>query len=81
MKTNSKKLGYMDMGGNFIDMSNQYQNVEPVSGMGTMVESEFGPKRPKKPASGPRHTGPNATRKNIRQNSGGSKCFKGKCKR
>lgn len=45
----SKKMGYMDLGGNFVDMSNVYKSAEPTSGMGTMSESEFGPKRPKKP--------------------------------
>jgi hypothetical protein len=31
----SKKMGYMDLGGNFVDMSNKYQAVEPTSGYGT----------------------------------------------
>lgn len=32
----SKKLGYMDLGGNFVDMSNSYRSDEPVSGYGSM---------------------------------------------
>ena len=80
MKNNNNKLGYYDLGGNFVDMASQYTNEEPVSGYGN-VDSYDRPKRPKKGSNSPHHTGPNATRKNIRQNRGGSNCFKnGKCK-
>lgn len=31
----SKKMGYMDLGGNFVNMSNIYKSAEPTSGYGT----------------------------------------------
>ena len=43
-----KKTGYMDLGGNFVDMSNVYKTEQPASGTGTVSESNFGPKKPKK---------------------------------
>ena len=76
MKTSTKKTnsgntkGYYDLGGNFADMTSQYTADEPVSGYGT-VDSYDRPKRPKKPASGSRNTGPN--RKNCAK---GSNCFR-----
>ena len=42
----SKKMGYMDLGGNFVDMSNVYKSAEPMSGMASMSESDK-PKKPK----------------------------------
>jgi hypothetical protein len=43
----SKKMGYMDLGGNFVDMSNKYQAVEPTSGYGTMPGPGDGAKHAK----------------------------------
>ena len=42
----SKKMGYMDLGGNFVDMTSQYKAVEPTSGYGAMEDMNK-PKRPK----------------------------------
>jgi hypothetical protein len=42
----SKKMGYMDLGGNFVDMSSVYKSAEPMSGMASMSESDK-PKKPK----------------------------------
>ena len=79
----SKKVGYMDLGGNFIDMSNVYKTTEPVSGMsaitnmGAMSESDFGPK-PKKGKMPQRSTGKNKVPKRVIKK--GSACYrKGNC--
>jgi hypothetical protein len=43
----SKKMGYMDLGGNTVNYNNPYQGMEPTSGYGTSQSSAEGPWRPK----------------------------------
>ena len=81
-----KKMSQMDMGGMYNGMMSSDTNSampEPVSGYGSMsmdgIEQGKRPK-PKKGSQPQRHTSPNATGRNIRNNSGGSKCYKGKCR-
>jgi len=54
----SKKMGYMDLGGNFVDMTNQYNAVEPTSGYGTMssdMSSDMYDRGKGKKSAGTRH--------------------------
>lgn len=43
----SKKMGYMDLGGNTVSYNNPYQGMEPTSGYGTSQSSAEKPRRPK----------------------------------
>lgn len=67
IKKNSKKLGYMDLGGNFVDTSNMYTRDEPVSGMANISEFAGKPKKPK---------GYNYRHHAKHRNTGPSKCYK-----
>jgi hypothetical protein len=67
MKKNSKRLGYMDLGGAFVNTSSMYTKQEPVSGMGTISESTDWPKKGK---------GYNYKAHKKRSGSGPSKCYK-----
>jgi hypothetical protein len=67
IKKNSKKIGYMDLGGSFVNTSNMYTKEEPVSGMGIMSQSADWPKKGK---------GYNYKAHKKRNGSGPSKCYK-----
>lgn len=67
IKKNSKRLGYMDLGGSFVNTSSMYTKEEPVSGMGTISESMDWPKKGK---------GYNYKAHKKRSGSGPSKCYK-----
>lgn len=43
----TKKMGYMDLGGNPMSYDNPYQGMEPTSGYGTSQSSTNPPWRPK----------------------------------
>jgi hypothetical protein len=66
-KKNSKKIGYMDLGGAFVDTSSMYTKQEPVSGMGNISESTDWPKKPK---------GYDYRAHKKRSGKGPSKCYK-----
>lgn len=66
----SKKMGYMDLGGNFVDMSSVYKSAEPMSGMASMSESD----KPKKGKMPQRSTGKNKVPKHVIKK--GSDCFR-----
>lgn len=75
----SKKMGYMDLGGNFVDISNQYKTVEPVSGYGT-VSSDMYDRGKRKKSAGAKHAANVRTRqqkstRNLKRNIGN--CRKG----
>lgn len=69
-KKNSKKTGYMDLGGTFVDTSNMYTKEEPVSGMGAISESSESADWPKKPK------GYNYKAHKKRSGTGPGKCYK-----
>ena len=66
-KKNSKKIGYMDLGGAFVDTSSMYTKEEPVSGMGIMSQSTDWPKKGK---------GYNYKAHKKRSGTGPGKCYK-----
>lgn len=67
----------MDLGGNFVDMSSQYQSAEPTSGYGAMEDINK-PKRPKQ-GSGAKHAA--GVRKRQQQGTNRAKRNIGNCRR
>lgn len=59
----SKKMGYMDLGGNFVDTSKVYKTAEPTSGYGT---SDANKCPPNCSGSGARHAKSVRARQNQR---------------
>ena len=70
---NSKKTGYMDLGGTFVDTSSMYTKEEPVSGMGTISESSESSESGDWPKKG---KGYNYKAHKKRSGSGPSRCYK-----